>query len=240
MHVRRLLLGSLALLTCASAQAYVMERELAGYDLRLATQPTRSMAQGLIQPSASGTFHGGLDLSREDGWYFGGWAPSMGLLDGGQPQLDAYAGLRRPLDDRLGYEVGLIRYSRLGVDGLDHNQYYAGLTLLESRFGLAVADRPGRQDGNLLLDLALPRPLDLGMTLQYGAHRLDNPVRLGSGAQVRSFGDWSLNLTRAWGGNALKLSYGGSSLGGERCAAYSGNNGQCEGLLMIRAERPLL
>lgn len=238
MRIHTLLLSGFALLGSQATQAYVMQRELADYDLRLSTTPTRSMAQGLVQPSASGAFHGGLDATHHSGWYFGGWAPSMGLKHGSSPQLDIYAGVQRPLGGALGYELGLIRYSHPGLGELDYNQYYAGLTLLGSRFGFAFSDQPQRHAGNLLLDLALPKPLDLDVTLQYGGYYLDHPTWV-DGRAVQQFGDWSLNLSRHWAGNLFQLSYGDSSLQGADCAAYSGSNGQCESLLMLRAERPL-
>lgn len=240
MRIRTFALGGLTLLGSQVVQAYVVERELPAYDLdlRLGTTPTRSMAQGLVTPSASSAFHGGIDASHSSGWYFGGWAPSVGLQPGSTPQLDVYTGLQRPLSGALGYELGLIRYSHPGLDGVDYNQYYAGLTLLGSRFGLAVSDRPERLDGNLLLDLALPQPLAFDMTLKLGGYRLDQPTQV-DGSSVQRFGDWSLNLSRNWAGSLLQLSYGNSSLSGEQCSAYSGSNGQCESLLMLHAEHSL-
>ena len=63
-------------------------------------------------PGSSGSFHGGLDLSHESGWYIGNWTSN---LDPGKPtEIDSYAGFKRPLNNRLGYEMGLIRYSRPG------------------------------------------------------------------------------------------------------------------------------
>lgn len=41
------LLGSL--LACSVAQAQIFQRELGGFDLKLGTTPTRSMAQGLVK-----------------------------------------------------------------------------------------------------------------------------------------------------------------------------------------------
>ncbi len=49
------------------------------------------MAQGLVTPGISGSFHGGLDLSHESGWYIGNWTSN---LDPGKPtEIDSYAGL---------------------------------------------------------------------------------------------------------------------------------------------------
>ena len=55
-----LLLSCLAGAGCAS-QPDVLEREFGAFDLKLGTAPTRSMAQGLINPASAGTLSGGLD-----------------------------------------------------------------------------------------------------------------------------------------------------------------------------------
>ena len=63
-----------------SAHAQVIERELGDFSLKLGTTPSRTMAQGLVTPgNADSTFHGGLDLTHDSGFYFGQWSPSTGL-----------------------------------------------------------------------------------------------------------------------------------------------------------------
>ncbi len=69
--LKHLLVLTCALLASSSALAQVMARDLGDFELKLATSPTRSMAQGLVTPGSSGSFHGGLDLSHESGWYIG-------------------------------------------------------------------------------------------------------------------------------------------------------------------------
>lgn len=101
-----------ALFVCQSVSAQVLERDLGAFDLKLATTPTRSMAQGLVTPSGgSGSFHGGLDLTHESGFYFGQWAPNMGFASDTGMELDSYMGFKKPFDSTLGYELGMIRYS---------------------------------------------------------------------------------------------------------------------------------
>lgn len=63
--LKHLLVLTCALLASSSALAQVMARDLGDFELKLATSPTRSMAQGLVTPGSSGSFHGGLDLSHE-------------------------------------------------------------------------------------------------------------------------------------------------------------------------------
>lgn len=238
MKYQHVLFPALALFS-SNTHAQVMLRELGAYEVQLGTSPSRSMAQGLVQPVKNGTFHGGLDLTHESGWYVGQWAPSVGLHDGGQLELNSYAGFKRPLDSRFGYEAGLIRYSHPGLNQYDSYEYYAGLTLLSSRFGAAFSNAPERADSTVFIDLALNPPLALDFTLKYANHALDNPVRLADGTAIRVFNDWSLNLSRPWAGIALDLSYTSSNLSGSTCAAYSGHNNHCEDYVMFKVERPL-
>lgn len=76
---RPFLLLSAALLFSPVLMAQQIKRELGDFDFTLGTTPSRSMAQGLISPSAVGAFHGGLDFSHPSGWYLGQYAPSMGV-----------------------------------------------------------------------------------------------------------------------------------------------------------------
>jgi uncharacterized protein (TIGR02001 family) len=75
--------------------------------------------------------------------------------------------------------------------------------------------------------------------MKYASHVLDEPRYFAGGHSMRVFNDWSLNLARPWLGIQLDLSYSGSDLSDPQCAAYSGVNARCDGLLMFKAERPL-
>ncbi|CAM3255861.1 hypothetical protein PSPL106493_15865 [Pseudomonas plecoglossicida] len=68
---RPLLLLGAALLFSPALLAQQIQRQLGDFDFKLGTSASRTMAQGLISPSAVGAFHGGLDLSHPSGWYFG-------------------------------------------------------------------------------------------------------------------------------------------------------------------------
>lgn len=235
----RYLLGMALIGVSLAAHPSVLERELGAYDLSLGTTPSRSMAQGLVQPQSAGTFHGGLDLAHESGWYFGQWAPSLGVLPGHHTEWNTYVGYRQRFDDALGYEVGAIHYSRPGFSHLDSQDVYAGLTFAERRLGLAVSNDPNRLDSTLLADFGHLDALGLSVTLRYGHHLLDSPAVLNDGRQVKLFNDWSLNLSRPWLGIDLNMSYSNSSLNGEECVAYAGRNNQCEGWFFFKASRSI-
>jgi uncharacterized protein (TIGR02001 family) len=222
------------------ANSNVLEREVGDFDLKLGTAPTRSMAQGLIQPTSAGAFHGGLDLTHVSGWYIGQWSPSVGLSNGSQLKMNTYLGFaQQPFTSSLGYELGLISYSLPEASDLNHQQYYAGLNFAGSRLGAALSNAPGRRDSTLLLDLGSLTPFGTGLQLAYANHALDEPQRLADGRSVRTFHDWSLNLSRPWFGIQFDLSYTDSNLSGVQCAAYSGLNARCDTLLMFEAERSL-
>ncbi len=230
----------LSLLAAGSVQAQVMERELGAFDLKLGTAPTRSMAQGLVTPTTAGAFHGGMDMTHSSGWYMGQWSPSAGLFDGSQLQLNSYLGYQQhPNSNKLGYELGMIRYSFPELANTDRSQLYAGLTLAGSRVGAAMSNAPGRTDSTLFVDLGTVSPLGVNMRVKYSNYELDNPVWVPGNGRVRVFNDWSVNLSRPWLGINLNLSYTASDLSGSDCAAYSGQNGQCDAFFKFKAERAL-
>lgn len=223
------------LLSSSVANAQIFQRELGDFDLKLGTTPSRSMAQGLVKPSTIGSFHGGLDLSHDSGFYFDQWSPSMGLSQGNNLEVDSYMGFKQPFDQTLGYEVGMIRYSYPKVDTLDTQELFGGLTLLGSRFGAAFSNDPDKQNSTVFADLGGNQPFGVGISMKYTTHQLNTPVSV-DGGYVGSFTDWSLTLSRPFMGIDLDLIYSDSSLSGSDCSAYSGHNSQCDGLVTLKAE----
>jgi uncharacterized protein (TIGR02001 family) len=223
------------LLACPVANAQIFQRELGDFDLKLGTTASRSMAQGLVKPSSSGSFHAGLDLTHDSGFYVGQWAPSMGLSPGKNLEVDSYVGFKQPFDQTLGYEVGMIHYSYPKVDTLDSQELFGGLTLLGSRFGAAVSNDPDKLNRTLFANLSGNQPFGIGISMKYTTHQLYTPVSVDDG-YIGSFTDWSVQLSRPFMGIDLDLIYSDSSLSGNNCSAYSGHNSQCDGLVTLKAE----
>jgi len=225
-----------SLLSGTTAHAQVFQGELGGFDLKLGTTPSRSMAQGLVKPAAVGSFHGGLDLSHDSGVYFGQYAPSMGISPGKNLEIDSYVGFKQPFDQVLGYEVGMIHYSYPRVDTLDSQELFGGLTLLGGRFGIALSNDPDKQNNTLFADLTGNQPFGIGVSMKYTTHQLNTPVAV-DGGYISSFTDWSVKLSRPFMGVDLDLIYSDSSLSGSDCSAYSGHNSECDGLVTLKAVR---
>ncbi|MDD1962952.1 TorF family putative porin [Pseudomonas sp. 39004] len=234
---RPLLLLSAALLLSPALQAQQIQRQLGDFDFKLGTTPTRSMAQGLISPSAVGAFHGGLDLSHLNGWYLGQYAPSMGLSPDSTLRLDSYMGYQHHFDTTLGYEVGLIHYSQPNLSGPDSYAVYGGISVFGSRFGGALRDNPDNRTSTLFADLGQLPLLDADFTVKLAHHRLGTPFTIGDGSQVSAFSDWSLELSRPWLGIDLNLIYSNSNLSGTGCDAYAGINAYCESVVTFKAQR---
>ena len=224
-----------SLLACSVANAQIFQRELGDFDLKLGTSPSRSMAQGLVKPSSTGSFHGGLDLSHDSGFYVGQWSPSVGLSPGNNLEVDSYVGFKQPFDHSLGYEVGMIHYSYPTVETLDSQEFFGGLTLLGSRFGAAFSNDPDKQNSTVFADLSGNQPFGIGVSMKYTTHQLNAPVSV-EGGYVGSFTDWSVTLSRPFMGIDLDLIYSDSSLSGSDCSAYSGHNSQCVGLVTLKAQ----
>lgn len=227
----------ISLLACPLAWGQVFRGELGDFDLTLGTAPSRSMAQGLVTPSSTGSFHGGLDLSHDSGLYFGQWSPSAGLTSTADFEIDSYIGFKQPFDQTLGYEVGVIHYSYPTLDTLDSQELYGGLTLLGSRFGAALSNDPDKQNSTLFADLGGNVPFGIGISGKYTTHRLNSPVSVENG-YVGTFSDWSLKISRPWRGIDLNLIYSDSSLSGSSCSAYSGHNSECDALVTLKMAHP--
>lgn len=234
---RPLLLLGAALLFSPALMAQQMKRELGDFNFTLGTTPSRSMAQGLISPSATGAFHGGLDLSHANGWYLGQYAPSMGVAPGSTLRLDSYIGYKHHFDSTLGYEVGLIHYSQPNIAGADSHAFYGGISVLGSRFGGALRDNPSNRTGTLFADFGQIPLLNADLTVKLAHHQLGTPFTIGDGSQVSAFSDWSLELSRPWLGIDLNLIYSNSNLNGGGCDAYAGINTYCESVVTLKAQR---
>lgn len=234
---RALLLLSAAILSSPSSQAQQMQRQLGDFDFKLGTTATRTMAQGLISPSAVGSFHGGLDFSHPSGWYFGQYAPSMGITPSSTLQLDSYMGFKHRFDSSLGYEVGMIHYSYPDISGGDSYALYGGVSVFGSRLGGALNDNPDNHTGTLFADFGQLPIFDIGVTVKMAHHRLGTPFTIGDGSQVDTFNDWSLELSRPWLGMDLNLIYSNSDLSGSGCDAYAGINTSCDAMVMFKAQR---
>ncbi|MFV3305856.1 TorF family putative porin [Pseudomonas sp. NY15181] len=235
---KSILIVACAVCTIPVAHAQVMQRELGEFELKFANSPTRSLAQGLIQPGQATGAQGGVDVGHTSGWYVGSWTSN---LEQDKPlEIDSYAGFKHPLGDgKLGYELGTLRYARPEQPDYDRQALYGGLSVFGSRLGAAYSNQNGRSTATLFTDLGLEQDVGFDVSFKYSTYNLAEPASLSGGGSVSGFGDWSVNLSRPWLGVDLNFSYSGSSLTGSDCSAYSGHNTYCDTAVMFKASKPL-
>lgn len=227
-----------ALLFSDELHAQTLDRDMGSFKLKMSTAPTRTWAQGLVQPISVGALHGGLDFSHPSGFYIGQWAPSMGLSSANPVELDSYMGFKHGLGKSLSYEVGVMQYTYPALAALNTKELYAGLNVLGSRFGAAFSADANKRNSSLFANVG-NIPYGLGLTLKYTNHLLDVPSVIADGSLIQTFNDWSVNLSRPLLGINLNLSYSDSNLSNSQCSAYSGRNDYCESMVMLKAERML-
>jgi uncharacterized protein (TIGR02001 family) len=225
------------LLAAPSLYAQTLEGNLGDFDLKLGTTPSRSMAQGLVAPGTLGSFHGGIDVSHDSGWYFGQWSPSVGLTPNSEFELDSYVGYKQRVMSAFGYELGVMGYTRPDVADGNSHQLYAGMQVYESRFGAAWSEAADSRSGTLFADFGQVPVLNLDLSVKVTRYSLTTPYALGDGDLVNDYSDWSLQVSRPLMGVDLNLVYTGSDLRGGACVAYSGHNPACDGMVTLKAQR---
>jgi uncharacterized protein (TIGR02001 family) len=235
--LKRSLMLTAGLLAAPHLYAQTLQRELGAFDLKLGTTPTRSMAQGLVAPGTAGSFHGGIDITHDSGWYAGQWSPSVGLTPDSDFELDSYLGYKRRLVPDFGYELGMISYARPDVANGNSHQLYAGMRVFASRFGAAFSQAADSRSGTLFADFGQLPLLDLDVTVKVTRYDLTTPYALGNGELVDGYSDWSMQVSRPLMGVDLNLVYSASDLQGGQCVAYSGHNPACDSMVTLKAQR---
>lgn len=231
-------LAVIAMIVCQPVSAQVIERSYGEFNIKMGTSPIRSMAQGLVTPTGgSNAFHGGLDLTHESGLYFGQWTPSFGVTPGSTLEVDHYLGFKKPFDNSLGYEMGVIRYSHPEIKQLDSYEFYGGFRMLDKRIGSAFSSDLGRSVSTLFVDLGSIEPLGITLRMQYATHRFTTPQLGNDGSRIEGFSDWSVNVNRSWLGVDMNLVYSGSTLDAGNCNVYSGHNDRCEQVFNLKVAR---
>lgn len=225
------------LLAAPHLHAQTLQRELGDFDLKLGTTPSRSMAQGLVAPGTAGSFHGGIDITHDSGWYAGQWSPSVGLTPDSDFELDSYLGYKQRVVSGFGYELGVIGYTRPDIENGNSHQLYAGMRVFESRFGAAWSEAADSRSGTLFADFGQLPLLNLDLTVKVTRYSLSSPYALGDGELVNGFSDWSMQVSRPLMGVDLNLVYSASDLHSGACVAYSGHNPTCDSMVTLKAQR---
>jgi len=103
--------------------------------------------RGTSQNQEDPALQGGFDYSSESGFYAGVWGSNVNF-SGASTELDLYAGWGTELENGVGLDFGVIRYSYHGSDiasDLDFTEFYAGASYAGFGFTYSVGDELGDQ-----------------------------------------------------------------------------------------------
>ncbi len=96
----------------------------------------------------SPALQGGFDYGHESGFYAGVWGSNVNFGGNESLELDIYGGWGTELDNGVGLDFGLIRYSYHGASDssdLDFTEFYAGVSYAGLGFTYSVGDELGDQ-----------------------------------------------------------------------------------------------
>jgi len=192
--------------------------------------------RGISQTDENPAIQGGFDYSHSSGLYIGVWGSNVNFNDGDQAQLelDVYGGYSASAK-KLGYDVGLIRYSYPGASGslnYDYNEVYGKVSYdfgaASVTGGVNYSNDYFGASGNAtyyFAEIAVPLPRKFSLTAHLGRQNIEKNGAFGTPDYV----DYKIGVAREIGGFGLSLDwvdtnlsksecFGGSSLCGSRVA----------------------
>lgn len=164
--------------------------------------------RGISQSDQRPAIQGGFDYEHSSGLYIGTWASSISDGSAGI-ETNLYGGYTfgaGPFD----FDIGLLRYYYPGDDfaSLNTTELYAGVAweFLSFTYSRTLTDAFGleRSKGSSYYDLSASYEVLEGLSLDahYGWSRFK-----GSGNRAANYNDWSLGVTKSYGGFDFGLHY---------------------------------
>ena len=182
--------------------------------------------RGVSQTNQEPALQSGLEYVTDNGFYVGGWGSNVSWLSdlgaAGVPvssslELDAYAGYRGKLGDKLSYDTGALYYwypgdFPSGFNSANTGELYAGITVgpfarttFGAKYSYALTDLFGYadSDGSSYLDLNANWEFAPGWTLN--AHGGKQWVEHNAFAE---YADWRLGVSKVFApGYTVALAY---------------------------------
>lgn len=175
--------------------------------------------RGISQTNQRPAIQGGFDYEHDSGLYIGTWASSISDGSAGI-ETNLYGGYAFDLGP-IGVDVGLLRYYYPGSDWAAGNttEAYVGLSweFLSFTYSHTLTDAFGmdKSKGSKYFDLAASYEILDGLTLDahYGWSRFRGPGNSGD-----NYKDWSLGVTKSYGGFDFGLHYIDTDIKGSKHA----------------------
>ncbi|MEX2963489.1 TorF family putative porin [Microbulbifer sp. TYP-18] len=177
--------------------------------------------RGVSQTDGGAAIQGGADLELENGFYLGTWASQVDFAWGGDEtdyEQDFYGGYTGEFSTGVGYDLGYIYYAYHGSDrDEDYQEVYGSIAISNLTLGAAYSDDYWAGTGKFLYaygEFGFELPAALSLDFHLGANLFEEEGFL-FGAD--SYVDYSLTLSRAFGGLSLSASLVGTDISDREC-----------------------
>jgi uncharacterized protein (TIGR02001 family) len=181
------------------------------------------MFRGVSQTSSTAAVQGGLTINHVSGLYASIWGSSISFAN---MELDPSLGFSRSLGD-VTYDVGVVHYGYPGYTKADlpFTEGYGSLSWKGAKLGVYWTDNYfGKTDRELYTYLSYGTEVaGVSLSASVGQSKFRELTFNGEDSYV----DYSLSAGKSFAGLSFGLSFVGSNMDKDDCAAFSGDRGSC-------------
>lgn len=167
--------------------------------------------RGVSQTEGKPTLQGGVRVAAAPGWYASGWVSGVDFGAGSpRVEVDWSVGYGRDLGDSVALDISFNRYSYLGANALDYNEWLANLTVADAFSVVLGYSNDVWNTGTTGLYFAAEAQWALPHAFSLSAGVGRSVFRDSAATEVRSYTDWNLRVARQFGAAEVALGYYGT------------------------------
>lgn len=190
--------------------------------------------RGVSQTSNSPAVQGSLGIVNDSGVYASVWASSIDFANG--LELDPSVGFANTVG-AISYDLGVVHYGYPGFteEDLPFTEVYGSASWKGVSAGVAwTSDYYGGNGKSLYSHVGYGTEL-YGISLAAGVGQTQFDEQGMSAAD--GYVDFHVNVGKAFAGLQWQLSYAGSTLDDNECAAFSGDSSRCDGRFLVSVSK---
>ncbi len=193
--------------------------------------------RGQSQTDNNPAIQGGLDYSHSSGFYLGAWGSNITFAN--SLELDFYGGYAGKVNDKLGYDVGVIYYdypsgdNKCGGKDCNYTEIYGKVSYdfgpAAVSVGINYSPEFAGESGNAewyFGEVDVPLPQDFSLNLHLGRQVVDDNVQWGT----PNWTEWKVGVSKSFAGLDFGLAYTDTSLSKNDC--FGGGN-ICDGRVVF-------
>ncbi|WP_445360707.1 TorF family putative porin [Microbulbifer sp. EKSA005] len=177
--------------------------------------------RGISQTDGSPAVQGGVDVDFGNGIYIGTWASQVDFDYGSDEtdyEQDFYGGYSGDINDSVSFDVGYIYYAYHGGNAdEDYQEIYGSLSFSDLTLGFAYSNDYWADTGEFYYPYAeysFALPSDFSLDLHLGLNLFEEEGFLD---ESDSYIDYSVSLSKEFGGLSLSASFVGTDVSDKEC-----------------------